>query len=226
MNNILLDNNVVIDFLSEARLQKYENSKELYKYFTQQIEEKGQVNFFISSSSIDNLEFVLFNELKKRLVIPNRKIMRIVHLSIKDLLERGVKMAKTPAYMEIDYDDIEDSQVLASAKAINAKVITRDAKFINKFPEHVISVEECVKWLEQPQKQIDFANLKKQYANLQPEIEQQIDEVLNTTSFVMGSKVNELEAQLQDFTGAKHAITCKWNRCITARHDGNGYTAR
>jgi UDP-2-acetamido-2-deoxy-ribo-hexuluronate aminotransferase len=33
-----------------------------------------------------------------------------------------------------------------------------------------------------------------------------MDEVLNTTSFIMGDKVRELEKELQKFTGAKHAI--------------------
>ena len=37
-----------------------------------------------------------------------------------------MKIAKTPSYIEINYEDIEDSQIISSVKAIDAKVITRD----------------------------------------------------------------------------------------------------
>ncbi|MCW8932691.1 MAG: DegT/DnrJ/EryC1/StrS family aminotransferase [Gammaproteobacteria bacterium] len=57
-------------------------------------------------------------------------------------------------------------------------------------------------------KKIDFANLKKQYYDIQPQIEQQMDDVLNTTSFIMGDKIKQLECELQSFTKAKHVITC------------------
>nr|WP_246540698.1 DegT/DnrJ/EryC1/StrS family aminotransferase [sulfur-oxidizing endosymbiont of Gigantopelta aegis] len=55
---------------------------------------------------------------------------------------------------------------------------------------------------------IDFANLKKQYYDLQPQIAKQMDDVLNATSFIMGDKIIQLESELQEFTQAKHAITC------------------
>ncbi|MEA3503243.1 MAG: DegT/DnrJ/EryC1/StrS family aminotransferase, partial [Actinomycetota bacterium] len=42
----------------------------------------------------------------------------------------------------------------------------------------------------------------------QPELEKEMDTVLNNASYIMGSAVQELEDSLQAFTGAKHAITC------------------
>ncbi|MFK5986351.1 MAG: DegT/DnrJ/EryC1/StrS family aminotransferase [Pseudomonadota bacterium] len=62
--------------------------------------------------------------------------------------------------------------------------------------------------MESNESKIDFANLKKQYFDIQPVIEKHMDEVLNTTSFIMGDKVQQLETKLQDFTQSKHAITC------------------
>ncbi|HIC92028.1 MAG TPA: aminotransferase DegT, partial [Syntrophaceae bacterium] len=55
---------------------------------------------------------------------------------------------------------------------------------------------------------MDFANLKKQYFMYQPELEKEMDKVLNNTSYIMGDAVKELEENLQKFTGAKHAISC------------------
>ncbi len=47
----------------------------------------------------------------------------ILELYIKDILSK-FKIAKTPSYIEIGYEDIEDSQIIASGKAVNAKIIT------------------------------------------------------------------------------------------------------
>ena len=39
-------------------------------------------------------------------------------------------------------------------------------------------------------------------------LEKEMDKVLNSASYIMGDAVRELENSLQEFTGAKHAITC------------------
>lgn len=41
--------------------------------------------------------------------------------------------------MEIDYEDIEDSQVIASAKVINAQIITRDGEMLKKYKKIAIT---------------------------------------------------------------------------------------
>ncbi len=43
--------------------------------------------------------------------------------------------------------------------------------------------------------------------NIQPQIEQQMDEVLNNTAFIMGDKVGLLEQKLADYVGVKHCIS-------------------
>jgi len=55
---------------------------------------------------------------------------------------------------------------------------------------------------------IDFANLKHQYQLYKTEIDEAIHKVLNNANYIMGDEVRDLEANLQNFTGAKHAITC------------------
>ena len=55
---------------------------------------------------------------------------------------------------------------------------------------------------------IDFANSTLQYRMYKEEIDVATHTVLNKSNYIMGKEVNELEENLQKFTGAKHAITC------------------
>jgi UDP-2-acetamido-2-deoxy-ribo-hexuluronate aminotransferase len=56
--------------------------------------------------------------------------------------------------------------------------------------------------------QIDFANLKYQYKLYKDEIDEAIQNVLDKSNYIMGNEVQDLEKNLENFTGAKHAITC------------------
>ena len=55
---------------------------------------------------------------------------------------------------------------------------------------------------------IDFANLQYQYQLYKEEIDAAMQVVLDTSNYIMGDEVRELESALQEFSGAKHAITC------------------
>ncbi|MDX9742871.1 MAG: DegT/DnrJ/EryC1/StrS family aminotransferase [Arcobacteraceae bacterium] len=55
---------------------------------------------------------------------------------------------------------------------------------------------------------INFIDLQAQYQTYKKEIDEQIHDVLDTSSYIMGSKVNELEMNLSKFVGVKHSIAC------------------
>ena len=55
---------------------------------------------------------------------------------------------------------------------------------------------------------IDFAKLQYQYQLYKTEIDEAIHSVLDKSNYIMGEEVQELEENLQKFTGAKHAIAC------------------
>lgn len=93
--------------------------------------ESNDLTPYISSSSLDNLEFTKAQEQKLEFGFANKLLLKKF---IEDIL-KNFKIAKTPSYIEIDYDDIEDSQVLASAKGLNTKVITRDKLMLHRYPE-------------------------------------------------------------------------------------------
>ncbi len=201
--NYLLDNNVIIDILSERRRVKYPESLEVYNLI-----QKSDDNVFISSSSIDNIEFILFKEIKAQFDYDNKEALDEVHKRLK-LFIKDIKIAKTPTYIELNYEDIEDSQIISSAKAVDARVITRDENMIEKHSDITISPSNFLKTKSQKlETNIDFANLKKQHFLYQAELEEEMDRVLNSAAYIMGSAVKELEENLCRFTGAKNAVTC------------------
>jgi UDP-2-acetamido-2-deoxy-ribo-hexuluronate aminotransferase len=53
---------------------------------------------------------------------------------------------------------------------------------------------------------IPFVDLKAQYARLKPEINARIQRVLEHGQYIMGPEVAELEAELANFSGARHAV--------------------
>ncbi|MCM1157275.1 MAG: DegT/DnrJ/EryC1/StrS family aminotransferase [Bacteroidales bacterium] len=55
---------------------------------------------------------------------------------------------------------------------------------------------------------MEFRDLKKQYKNLKIEIDREIAEVIEHTSFISGDKVKQLEKELADYVGVKHCISC------------------
>jgi len=55
---------------------------------------------------------------------------------------------------------------------------------------------------------IDFAKLQYQYQLYKTELDDAIHAVLDKSNYIMGNEVTDLEANLQTFTGAKHAISC------------------
>lgn len=53
---------------------------------------------------------------------------------------------------------------------------------------------------------LNFIDLKQQYIKYKAEIDQGIADVVNSTQFIMGPKVSELERLLADYAGVKHGI--------------------
>ena len=55
---------------------------------------------------------------------------------------------------------------------------------------------------------MQFRDLKKQYHVLKPEIDAGIQSVLDSSSFILGKQVIELEEKLAKYVGRKHCVTC------------------
>lgn len=55
---------------------------------------------------------------------------------------------------------------------------------------------------------MQFRDLNRQYQKLQAEIDQGIAGVINTSAFISGKPVQELEERLAEYVGVKHCISC------------------
>ena len=56
--------------------------------------------------------------------------------------------------------------------------------------------------------EIDFANLQLQYQKYKDKIDNNLQKILNKSNYILGEEVAILEKELENFTGAKYAITC------------------
>lgn len=55
---------------------------------------------------------------------------------------------------------------------------------------------------------MQFRDLVTQYQELKPEIDKEIQEVINSSAFILGKSVTELENRLAEYVGRKHCIGC------------------
>lgn len=55
---------------------------------------------------------------------------------------------------------------------------------------------------------MQFRDLHAQYEALKNEIDKGINDVINSTSFILGSQVTELEKELTSYVGRKHCVSC------------------
>ncbi|WP_439582725.1 DegT/DnrJ/EryC1/StrS family aminotransferase [Dyadobacter bucti] len=55
---------------------------------------------------------------------------------------------------------------------------------------------------------IQMVDLKGQYAKIKPEVDQAIQNVIDTTAFINGPQVKTFSADLAEYLGVKHVITC------------------
>ena len=55
---------------------------------------------------------------------------------------------------------------------------------------------------------IQMVDLKSQYANIKPQIDKVISEVLDSAQFINGDHVKSFQKELSEYLNVKHVITC------------------
>ncbi|WP_334097346.1 DegT/DnrJ/EryC1/StrS family aminotransferase, partial [Helicobacter typhlonius] len=55
---------------------------------------------------------------------------------------------------------------------------------------------------------MEFINLKAQYECYKGDIDRAMQDVLNSSQFIMGKAVSDLESAMSVYVGSKHAIGC------------------
>jgi dTDP-4-amino-4,6-dideoxygalactose transaminase/predicted nucleic acid-binding protein len=202
MKNIVIDINIILDNYIKKRREKFSDSLKAFEFL------KNKSFAYICASSIDNIEFLLYDSLSNTYKNKTRKEkLRVIHNFIKEILS-FFKIAKTPSYIDINYDDIEDSLIIASAKAIDALILTRDEKMLQKYPNITVSPKEFVQAIKEENKknQVKFLDLKKvnfQYIN---EFEKAYDKVLKSGWYILGEEVKNFEKEFANYCDTKYAI--------------------
>ena len=56
-------------------------------------------------------------------------------------------------------------------------------------------------------KKIQMVDLQTQYQHIKAEVDRGINEVIESAAFIKGPKVAQFQANLEEYTGAKHVIT-------------------
>jgi len=199
MINLLIDINIVFDYYNNTRRKEFKSSVEILDF----ILSNDTLVPYISSSSLDNIEFIKAMELKKEYGYADKRILKKFIEEILSLF----KLAKTPSYIDINFDDIEDSQVISSCKAIDAMLITRDTKLINRYSDLAIHPDNFFAFLENKKKNnIPFLDLKSLNAQYFNEYEKAFDTVVNSGWYIQGNECKAFEKEFAEYCGTKYAI--------------------
>jgi len=112
--------------------------------------------------------------------------------------------------------DFEDAQIAACARSLRGQpvcIVTEADTFDALGEVACTSPGLALDWLNKPDASresssaVPFIDLATQQASLRPWIERNIEQVLRHGQYILGPEVRELEARLQEYTGAKHCIT-------------------
>ncbi|WP_428357406.1 aminotransferase class V-fold PLP-dependent enzyme [Methyloprofundus sp.] len=200
MKNVVLDVNIILDFFSATRRVAFPNSIKAFEYL------RGRGYTYISSSSLDNIAFLKADELRREYGYSQSK-RRLLAAQLIKYLMGNFKLAKTPAYLTIDYTDIEDSQIIASAQAVDGIVLTRDNGMLKKHPELTLHPDDFFQYVEQSKETtIPFLDLKSLNSEYLKEFEQAFDQVVNSGWYIQGKQCQAFEQEFADYCGTKHCI--------------------
>ncbi len=199
LNRVLLDSNIVIDFLLK-RIDVNPNWETLLNYLVQ-----NKIQFCLAAHQVATIEYIYLREIKR--------------LGINDKLEAILQwrcflglasIIKTPAGFDCQNPlallDPEDYQIHCAAVAADCTIITRDAGFLNLSnrcitPELFLSSNR-----QQDTKTVPFLDLKSPHIELRPELEGAFDRVLNSGWYILGKEVEAFEAEFAEYCESGHCV--------------------
>lgn len=199
---ILFDINIILDVFDNKRSEQYPSSKKVYDYCI-----NNKLDCYLCVASLDNLEFLKISQLDMQfpeLTYAQKK--RLSDLLIQDLL-KFFKLAKTPSYYPIDLNDIEDSQIIGSAHAIGAIVLTRDKDILEKYSYIAVHPDNFFDFIENKKNNkipfLDLQSINMQYCH---QFEEAFDAVLQSGWYILGQECKKFEEEFADYCGTKHCI--------------------
>jgi dTDP-4-amino-4,6-dideoxygalactose transaminase len=70
-----------------------------------------------------------------------------------------------------------------------------------------------------------MVDLKSQYDKIATTVNDSIQEVLDTNTYINGPQVQQFQKSLEEYLDVCDSL-CQWNRCSTNCHDGFGFKTR
>lgn len=208
MSNILLDVNVVVDFCCE-RVPHFEPILKALRLAEQQ----GDV-VWLYVASVQTLEYVLSNELRRKAAISGRQLDFLSsHAIAKKQLTIFSRNKHWLAAISEDgpvfrENDAEDAQLVRAVRRLGGKayLLTRD-KTLQRQCKQAVSPDEYV-GLKRENDPFPFIDLSSQQRKIRPRMERRMFNVLSHGKYIMGPEVSELESQLADYVGVNHCVSC------------------
>ncbi len=208
MMHILFDVNIILDICARRKPFFQLACDSLEKCFA------DGCSPWIYTGSVQTLEFTLASELVRLKELDGCSLTRSMSLQIarKLLAIFSSKMNWLAALANegdvFGADDPEDEQLIRALDRFPAgeiKLLTRDHRLLNSYPDKAISPEQYCQ-LPPEECKLPFIDLNAQQDQIRPELEKNMHRVLHHGRYILGSEVQELERRLCEYTGAKHCI--------------------
>jgi len=192
MKKLLLDLNVVIDYLDESRL-RHKTVRKCLNHL------KDKVKFLFSSYQYDTLSYIL------RRIYKSSEKVRSKIFSFIDEFKVNIIATSGKNVLEADqYKDLEDGMLLSIRNRIgnDCFILTYD-KYLLSF-DNVYKPEDLV--LKEDKKSISLLDLQLEYYSFAEQLEESLLKTAGKAKYILGPEVSELEQKIASYIGTKHAI--------------------
>jgi len=194
------DNAIILDLL----LPRIEENPRILELYTQFVRRKEPI--CVASSQLPTVWFVLEREFKR--LNPDLDIQ-----FVRDDWSRFLQKAtiiKAPSYIDaknlLCRKDVEDYIIALSARAVGARVITRNKGFLETSPI-AVSMDDVLSNLAKPCfPAIAFLDLKSINLDHYSGLEKAFDRTLNSGWYILGNEVKAFEDKFAAYCGTRHCI--------------------
>ncbi len=210
MKHLIFDVNVIIDYWLEE--QSASSTLQLLH------PTDAEVKLWIVASQLHTLHYTARAVFKRKGLDADaastvtRQLLIVLLEKVDVLSNHGFEQADT--YLQAQ--DFEDAQITAAARSLSGQdvcVVTEDKKFDSLGEIIALTPAQAILWLQKEYQlptqtaPLQFIDLATQQAQLRPQLEKGIEQVLRHGQYIMGPEVKELEDKLAAYTGPKHCIT-------------------
>lgn len=211
MKHLIFDVNVIINYWLNQRSAA--STSQLLNP-----EPPANVKLWIAASQLHTLHYTA-RAVFKRQGVPADQVTVLVKSLVEALLDSvevlsNAGFEQTAIYLQAH--DFEAAQIAAAARSLSGQavcVVTEDKRFDTLGEVTALPPAQALAWLQTPavpptpDTSLPFIDLASQQAQLRPQLEKGIEQILRHGQYILGPEVAELEEKLAAYTGARHCIT-------------------